>query len=139
VGEGGQPTAPFFCDFRHPSGNYDTNPHINDDTWGAAKLSLRGINSGPQLEEPGCLPCGADELLIRNGYREMYDILLEAEEDRLTCIREDRRIPHTDKIILLRIAGLGYMGFGRPYARRNPPTGGRAQMACRGDVLFPGS
>ena len=44
----------------------------------AVKLSLSGISSEAQLEGVGCLPCEADELLVRGAYREMYDILLQA-------------------------------------------------------------
>jgi len=74
MGEGGEPTQHRFCDFQHLSWNRDTDPHINSgDTRTAVKLTLSRIASRAQR-----LPCGANELLVRNAYQEMYDILLEA-------------------------------------------------------------
>jgi hypothetical protein len=99
------------CEFQHPSWNRDTNPHINDDMRTAVKLSLSGITSGAQLEGDSCLPCKANELLVRGAYREMYDILLEAQEDRLKDLQEWKAIPHRKKIILI----LGQPGIGKTW------------------------
>jgi hypothetical protein len=45
--------------------------------------------------------CHANELLVRGAYQEMYDILLEAQEDRLKDLQEGKAIPHRKKIILI--------------------------------------
>ena len=96
-----------FCDFQYPAWNADTNPHINsEDTWTAVKLTLGRITSMPHD-----LPCGADELLVRDAYREMYDILLKAQEDRKKHLDEHRRIPNRKKIILI----LGQPGIGKTW------------------------
>jgi hypothetical protein len=97
------------CEFEHPSWNRDTNSHIEGDMRTAVKLSLSGISSGAQLEGAYCLPCEANELLVRGAYLEMYDILLEAQEDRLKDLQEGRDIPHWKKIILI----LGQPGIGK--------------------------
>jgi hypothetical protein len=99
------------CEFQHPSWNRDTNPHINDDMRTAVKLSLSGISSGAQLEGDSCLPCEANELLVRGAYREMYDILLRAQEGRLKDLQEWKAIPHRKKIILI----LGQPGIGKTW------------------------
>ena len=96
-----------FSDFQHPSWNRDTNPHINsDDTRTAVKLTLRRIASTAEF-----LPCGESELLVRNAYREMYDILLEAQELRMKYLNKDEPIPRCDRIILI----LGQPGIGKTW------------------------
>jgi len=99
-----------FCDFEHPSWDRDTNPHINGQMWTAAKLSLSDITGEDQLED-GYLPCEADELLVRKAYVEMYDILLNVQEDRLKYIQKSERIPNWKKFILI----LGQPGIGKTW------------------------
>jgi hypothetical protein len=100
-----------FCKFEHPSWNRDTNRHINGDMRTAVKLSLGGNSSGAQLEGAACLPCEANELLVREANREMYDILLKAQEDRLKGFQKWNDIPHRKKIILI----LGQPGIGKTW------------------------
>jgi len=92
-----------FCDFQGPSGNHDT--------WTAVKLSLSGIPSAAQLLDAGCLPCGADELLVRNAYREMYDILLDAQARRLQWIQKSNPLSDRQKIIQI----LGQPSIGKTW------------------------
>jgi len=80
-----------FCTFQHLLWNRDTDPHINGDIRTAVKLSPSVISGGAQLEGVGFLPCEADELLVRKAYVEMYDILLNAQEDRLKHIQKSER------------------------------------------------
>jgi len=96
-----------FCVFQHPSWNRDTNPHINNgDTRTAVKLTLSRIAS-----TAACLPCGANELLVRNAYREMYNILLDAQELRIKYLDKNEPIPRSDRIILI----LGQPGIGKTW------------------------
>jgi len=69
--------------------------------WTAIKLLLSGISTGAQLESAYGLPCEANELLVRGAYLEMYDILLEGQEDRLDDLQEGGAIPHWKKTILI--------------------------------------
>jgi hypothetical protein len=98
------------CKFEHPSWNRDTNSLIEGDMRTAVKLSLSGISGAP-LEGAYCLPCDANELLVRGAYLEMYDILLEAQEDRLKDLQEGKAIPNRKKIILI----LGQPGIGKTW------------------------
>ena len=101
-----------FSDFQHPSCNHEANPPLNrHETQSAVKLSLSRNNIGYFLREAGCLPCGANELLARNAYREMYDILLQAQKDRLHDSEKDS-ISDMEKIILLI---LGQQGIGKTW------------------------
>ena len=74
----------------------------------AEKLSLSGIISEARRLTGGCLPCGADELLVRKAYREMYTVLLESQKHRLKQIQKLGHIPNWSKIILV----LGQPGIG---------------------------
>jgi len=95
-----------FCNFKHPSWDRDTNPHINsDDTRTAVKLTLSHFTTGERR-----LPCRADELLVRKAYEEMYDILLKAQKDRRKY-PEEKCIPDKEKIILI----LGQPGIGKTW------------------------
>jgi len=96
-----------FCDFQHPSWNRDMNPHINSgDMRTAGKLTLSNITS-----EAKCLPCRANELLVRNAYKEMYNILLEAQELRMKYLDKNDPIPDSKKTILI----LGQPGIGKTW------------------------
>jgi hypothetical protein len=79
--------------------------------WTAEKLSLSDIGSGSQPGSRPCLPCGANELLVRGAYQEMYNILVETQEDRLQHIQVPEPIPNRKKISLI----LGQPGIGKTW------------------------
>jgi hypothetical protein len=89
----------------------DTNRQKRSKKWTAEKLSVSGISSGAEPTYGACLPCGADELLVRKAYREMYDVLVAAQEERLEHLRVPERIPDRKKITLI----LGQPGIGKTW------------------------
>jgi hypothetical protein len=101
-----------FHNFEHPLFNTetdtDTNPQEKRGMGIARILSLSGISSRAQPPAKGWLPCGVNQLLVRGAYREMYDILVQAQKDRLKYIRDGKLIPHWRKISLI----LGQRGIG---------------------------
>jgi len=72
----------------------------------AVKLTLSNITSDAK-----CLPCSANELLVRNAYKEMYNILLEAQKLRMKYLDKNEPIPDSEKIILI----LGQPGIGKTW------------------------
>jgi hypothetical protein len=89
----------------------NTNPHETSKTWTAKKLSLGHISSGRQLQDNGRLPCGTDELLVREAYREMYDILVADQEDRMSDVRAEEKILPWKRFSLI----LGQPGIGKTW------------------------
>jgi len=87
----------------------DTNPPERREIWTAEKLSLLHISNEPTLQGIGRLPCRADELLVRESYREMYDILVTDQEDRIRTVHAGRMIPDWKKFSLI----LGQPGIGK--------------------------
>jgi hypothetical protein len=106
-----------FRNFKFPSFNTktatdtDTNPQKRCRMSTAEKLSLSHISTGPILQGIGRLPCGADELLVRESYREMYDILVADQEGRMKDVRAEQTIPHRKKFSLL----FGQLGIGKKW------------------------
>jgi len=103
-----------FPDFEFPYFNPkpETDTATNSQEYvkkSAVKLSLSGVVRGAQLPADGCLPCLANELLVREAYREMYDILVACQEDRLK--HTARIIPKWMKMILI----LGQPGIGKTW------------------------
>jgi hypothetical protein len=87
----------------------NTNPERRSKQSAAEKLSLSGIGSGARPGLLACLPCGQDELLVRRAYREMYDVLVAAQEGRLKHLRDLEPIPNREKITLI----VGQPGIGK--------------------------
>jgi hypothetical protein len=104
-----------FPTFTFPLANTDadvdgnTNPQGTGKMRTAEKLSLSGIGWGSQSRFLSRLPCREDELLVRGAYKEMYDILVAHQEDRLKHIQVPERIPNRKNIILI----LGQPGIGK--------------------------
>jgi hypothetical protein len=91
--------------------NTDMKPQGRRKMCAAEKLSISGIGSGTQLKIFHGLPCGANELLVRGAYREMYDILVAKQEGRLNHVRDAELIPDQKKFILI----LGQPGIGKTW------------------------
>ena len=89
----------------------DTNPPKSRKMWTAEKLALGHIISGPKLQRLGRLPCKANELLVREAYREMYDVLVVDHEDRMKHVEKESEIPRFKKFTLI----LGQPGIGKTW------------------------
>jgi len=77
----------------------------------AEKLSLGHTRSRPVLQGIGRLPCGADDLLVRESYRELYGILVADQEDRMKHVQAGERIPNWKTFTLI----LGQPGIGKTW------------------------